>query len=67
MYQEFFLQKGVLVLPIVALLSFGLAFAAILWWSLRAEKKLHLQELAALPLAGDLEAPTAERPRGVRP
>lgn len=67
MYQEFFLQKGVLVLPIVAMLSFGLAFIAILWWSLRMERKLHNQELAQLPLDGDREVRVAERPKGVRP
>lgn len=64
MYQEFFLQKGMLILPIVALMSFLLSFAAILWWSLRAARQPHYQELAELPLAGDHPLPPASGPKG---
>lgn len=59
MYQEFFMQKGVFVLPIVALLSFALSFMAILWWSLRASRQPYYEALAQLPLSGDGETPTA--------
>lgn len=50
MYQEYFIQKGVLILPIVAMLSFVLSFLAILAWSLRSASKKPYEELAALPL-----------------
>ncbi len=50
MYQEFFIQKGVLILPIVAMLSFVLSFAAILVWSLRSARKMQYEQLAELPL-----------------
>jgi len=50
MYQEFFIQKGVLVLPIVAMLSFVLSFTAILLWSLRSTRKPQYEELAGMPL-----------------
>lgn len=68
MYQEFFLQKGMLVLPIVALMSFILSFAAILWWSLRATQQPHYQQLAELPLTADRAVPPAGVPKeGARP
>lgn len=51
MYQEFFLHKGVLILPIVAMASFALAFAAILLWSMHATRKEQYDALAHLPLA----------------
>ena len=52
MYQEFFIQKGVLVLPIVAMLSFVLSFVAILVWSLRTTQTPHYDALGQLPLDG---------------
>ena len=69
MYQEFFLQKGMLVLPIVALMSFILSFAAILWWSLRAARQPDYQALAELPLAVDLPLPStaAAKAKGAKP
>lgn len=50
MYQEFFIQKGVLVMPIIAMLSFVLSFVAIFVWSMRAARKRQYDELAELPL-----------------
>ena len=50
MYQEFFIQKGVLVLPIVAMASFVLSFIAILVWSLRGSNQPQYAQLAELPL-----------------
>ncbi len=52
MYQEFFLQKGILILPIVAMLSFVLSFMAILVWSLRPTRAPQHEELSRLPLDG---------------
>lgn len=60
MYQEFFLQKGVLILPIVAMSSFVLSFVAILLWSLRTAQKTQYETLAQLPLI-ELSAPSAGR------
>lgn len=69
MYQEFFIQKGVLILPIVAMLSFVLSFAAILLWSLRAEQKPHYNGLAQLPIDSDptASAAVATPERGEKP
>jgi hypothetical protein len=54
MYQEFFLQKGVLILPIVAMMSFVGAFLAISWWSLRAAPQQQYAALSQLPLDGEV-------------
>ncbi len=51
MYQEFFIQKGMLILPIVAMLSFVLSFVIILLWSLRPAQKPYYDGLAELPFA----------------
>ncbi len=69
MYQEFFLQKGMLILPLVALMSFILSFVAILWWSLRAARQPDYQALAELPLSADLTppSPAAAQAPGAKP
>jgi hypothetical protein len=64
MYQEFFIQKGVLVLPIVAMLSFVLSFMAILLWSLRSAQKPHYDDLAQLPLNERTALPELAQPEG---
>ena len=51
MYQEYFIQKGTLILPIVAMLSFVLSFVAILLWSLRSTQSSQYADLALLPLS----------------
>lgn len=60
MYQEYFIQKGVLVLPIVAMLAFVLSFIAIFVWSLRAARKPQYDELANLPLTEKAAPPVHE-------
>lgn len=52
MYQEYFIQKGVVILPIVAMAAFVLSFLAVLVWSLRPARKLQYEALAELPLEG---------------
>ena len=60
MYQEFFLQKGMLILPLVALMSFILSFVAILWWSLRAARQPLTQlDKKSIALATNLSAPNS--------
>ena len=54
MYQEYFIQKGTLILPIVAMLSFVLSFVAILLWSLRSTQSSQYADLALLPLSESL-------------
>lgn len=58
MYQEYFLQKGVLILPIVAMLSFVLSFAAILLWTLRPGRKSEYEGLGELPLEAGADTKT---------
>lgn len=60
MYQEYFIQKGTLILPIVAMLSFVLSFAAILIWSLRSTQSAQYAELSQLPLGESLAASEAK-------
>lgn len=53
MYQEFFMSRGVLILPIVAMLTFLITFVAAAISALRASRKEAYAELASLPLSDE--------------
>lgn len=53
MYQEFFMSRGVLILPIVAMLTFLITFVVAAIYTLRASQKEAYAELASLPLSDD--------------
>ena len=55
MYHEFFSQKGVLVLPIVAMLAFVLSFVAVVLATYRKKKQSEFDSVAQLPLGDDGE------------
>lgn len=63
MYQEFFMSRGVLILPIVAMLTFLITFVAAAIYALRASRKEGYAELASLPLSDDGSS-TAQAGRG---
>lgn len=53
MYHEFFSGRGLLVLPIVAMLSFLITFIVAVLLTLRGSQREAYAELAGLPLADD--------------
>lgn len=53
MYQEFFLGRGLLLLPIVAMLSFLVTFVAAVVFVLRGSHRDTYETLARLPLGDD--------------
>lgn len=53
MYQEFFMSRGVLILPIVAMLTFLVTFVVAAIHTLRASQKEAYAELASLPLSDE--------------
>lgn len=63
MYQEFFMSRGVLILPIVAMLTFLVTFVAAALFALRGSREQTYQELASLPIS-DEESGTAQAGRG---
>lgn len=56
MYQEFFLGRGLLLLPIVAMLAFLVTFVAAVLFVLRGSRRDTYEALARLPL-GDETSP----------
>ncbi|HMY58445.1 MAG TPA: hypothetical protein PKL17_06485 [Pseudomonadota bacterium] len=59
MYHEFFSQKGVLVLPILAMLAFLLSFFAVVVATFRKKQASVFQSIAQLPLGDDGEVKRA--------
>jgi hypothetical protein len=59
MYQEFFNGRGLLILPIVAMLAFLLTFIVAVLFTLRGSRRAVYTELAGLPLAEDGTPPAA--------
>ena len=55
MYHEFYSQKGVLILPIVAMLAFVLSFVAVVFATYRKKPQRELDSVAQLPLGDDGE------------
>ena len=53
MYQEFFIQKGVLLLPVVAMLAFVVTFFSIVVATYRSSRRAELDTLSQLPLSDD--------------
>lgn len=53
MYHEFFTSKGVLVMPIVAMLLFCVTFTAAVAWTLLRKRQEAYKYLSNLPLADD--------------
>ncbi|MFO0574842.1 MAG: cbb3-type cytochrome c oxidase subunit 3 [Polyangia bacterium] len=53
MYHEFFSGRGLLILPIVAMLSFLITFVAAVLYTLRGSQRAAYAELAGLPLSDD--------------
>jgi cbb3-type cytochrome oxidase subunit 3 len=53
MYHEFFSGRGLLILPIVAMLSFLITFVAAVLHTLRSSQREAYAELAGLPLTDD--------------
>lgn len=60
MYQEFFLGRGLLVLPIVAMLAFVFTFIGAVWFVLRSAHRDTYDALARMPMSDeDGTAPAA--------
>ena len=59
MYHEYFAGRGLLLLPIVAMLAFLITFVGLLFRTMQTSRKSEFEEFAALPLreeAGALHA-----------
>jgi cbb3-type cytochrome oxidase subunit 3 len=67
MYHEYFIQKGVLLLPVVAMLAFVVTFFSIVVATYRSSRRAELDTLSQLPLSDDsdmipnLQAESAQR------
>ncbi|MBL8636456.1 MAG: CcoQ/FixQ family Cbb3-type cytochrome c oxidase assembly chaperone [Myxococcales bacterium] len=55
MYQEYFIQKGVLLLPIVAMLAFVVTFVTVVMATYRSQKRAEFDHMSQLPLGEDGE------------
>ncbi len=55
MYQEFFIQKGVLVLPILAMLAFVGTFLTVVIATYQSQRRAEFDKVAQLPLAEESE------------
>ena len=53
MYQQFFTDHGVLLLPILAMLLFAVTFLSVSLGAMRRSRRSAYGELAHLPLAAD--------------
>ena len=55
MYQEFFNQKGVLLLPILAMLAFVGTFLTVVIATYRSQRRAEFDKVAQLPLGEESE------------
>lgn len=55
MYHEYFIQKGVLLLPIIAMLAFVATFVAVVLATYRSQKRAEFDHMSQLPLGEDSE------------
>ncbi|MFO0622307.1 MAG: cbb3-type cytochrome c oxidase subunit 3 [Polyangia bacterium] len=55
MYHEYFIQKGVLLLPIIAMLAFVATFVAVVLATYRSQKRAEFDHMSQLPLGEDGE------------
>ena len=55
MYHEYFIQKGVLLLPIIAMLAFVATFVAVVLATYRSQKRAEFDHMWELPLGEDRE------------
>lgn len=53
MYHEYFIQKGVLLLPILAMLAFVGTFLAVVIATYRSQRRAEFDTMAQLPLGDD--------------
>jgi hypothetical protein len=49
MYHEYFIQKGVLLLPIIAMLAFVATFVAVVLATYRSQKRAEFDHMSQLP------------------
>lgn len=50
MYQEFFSSKGVMMLPIIAMLLFCAVFSCAVAWTMWRGRRQHYDEMAKMPM-----------------